>query len=219
MEKKLYPDSKVEVSGFEAKHYDTILDIMTFGTYGPFLKRAVDKLIVPEGGKVIDLGAGGGRVSKLIADRVGPDGTVVCVEKGEDMIRVFEQRCKNIPQCRLIKARIDQPLDLTDIEGDFDLAFMSFVLHGLPHDARLRVLENVRKLLKKEGVFAVLDYNQWQKVGLLKKFLFTKIECPYSYDFIRRDWHKIMKEYGFEVAQEDYFFFGAIKLMQFKKTS
>ena len=34
---KLYPESKVEIQGFTAKHYDTIMNIVSFGFYTKFI--------------------------------------------------------------------------------------------------------------------------------------------------------------------------------------
>jgi hypothetical protein len=37
MNKKIYPDSGVELSSFIAKHYDRIMNMMSFGLYRRFL--------------------------------------------------------------------------------------------------------------------------------------------------------------------------------------
>jgi len=33
-----YPESRVEIEGLIATHYDALLDIVTFGRYVPFIK-------------------------------------------------------------------------------------------------------------------------------------------------------------------------------------
>jgi hypothetical protein len=42
MEKKLYPDSHVELKDFTARNYDTVMNIGTLGLYKGFLKKAID---------------------------------------------------------------------------------------------------------------------------------------------------------------------------------
>ena len=34
-------DSKVEVTGFEAKYYDTLMNLITFGRYPKFIRKAI----------------------------------------------------------------------------------------------------------------------------------------------------------------------------------
>ncbi|GAI46335.1 unnamed protein product, partial [marine sediment metagenome] len=36
-----YPKSKVEVSGFTAKYYDILMDIITFGSYSSLMQKAI----------------------------------------------------------------------------------------------------------------------------------------------------------------------------------
>jgi demethylmenaquinone methyltransferase/2-methoxy-6-polyprenyl-1,4-benzoquinol methylase len=214
MDQKLYPDSKVEVRGFEARHYDRLMDLITLGAYPVFLKRVFGYMHLKPGQRVLDLGAGTGRNTAMIADRIGEDGEVWGVDIGDDMSRQFHQRCDGRPNCHFLKARIDQSLDL---DPGFDLIFISFVIHGLPHDNRLQVLENVRRLLRPGGWFVILDYNQWKDPGAFKKFMFTRVECPYSFDFIKRDWHEILARHGLYVKQENLFFFNVVNLMQARK--
>jgi len=37
-----HPDSKVEISGFMARHYDALLDLVTFGRYSKLISRVID---------------------------------------------------------------------------------------------------------------------------------------------------------------------------------
>jgi len=211
---RLYPDSKVEVQGFEARHYDRLMNLVTFGTYPGFLRRVFDKMDLKPGQRVLDLGAGTGRNTAMIADRIGPDGEVWGVELGDEMAAGFKQRCEGRKNCHLVRGRIDEPLDLGP---GFDKAFISFVIHGLPHENRLKVLENVQKLLKPGGILVILDYKQRKNISAIRKFMFTKVECPYSFDYIRRDWHEILAGYGMSVKQEDLFYFNIVSLLQSEK--
>ncbi len=214
MTQRLYPDSKVEVRGFEARHYDRLMDLVSLGTYPGFLRKVFERMDLQPGQRVLDLGAGTGRNTEMIANRIGPDGEVWGVELGDEMARNFEKRCGQRENCHLVRGRIDQPLDL---KPGFDKAFISFVLHGLPHEHRLQVLENVRRLLKPGGWFVVLDYKQQSRIGALRRFMFTRVECPYSLDYIRRDWYSILSDYDLVVQREGLFFFGIISLLQAQK--
>ncbi|MCK5808520.1 class I SAM-dependent methyltransferase [bacterium] len=204
MSDKFYPDSKVEVRGVEARHYDFFMNAISLGTYPFFLKKAINKMLIQPDDVIADFGAGSGRNALLMHSYLSDKGSVVGYEIGEEMIASFRKNSEGIPNISLRTQRVDE-----DIAGEkiYDKILMSFVLHGLPHEYRLAVLSNVQKLLKKGGSFFILDYTPAPKesVSSVRKFLFTKVECPHSYDFIIRDWNAIFKEYGLHVVKQQTF--------------
>ncbi|MCD6457047.1 MAG: class I SAM-dependent methyltransferase, partial [Methanophagales archaeon] len=76
----------------------------------------------------------------------------------------------------------------------FDKVFISFVLHGFPQDVREKVINRVFEVLKEGGIFFVLDYNEFSlsKMPFYAMIPFKLIECPYAFDFIKRDWREIL---------------------------
>jgi len=58
---KLYPDSGIELSPFTSKHYDTIMNIVSFGSYREFINKAISDMGAQSGDKVLDMGCGTGR--------------------------------------------------------------------------------------------------------------------------------------------------------------
>ena len=119
-------DSKVEVTGSEAKYYDTLMNIITLGTYPSFIKRAIKDLNLTKGENILDLGCGTGRNDCIMLKYIGEEGSIAGVEIGKEMKEKFLENC-NKPNIRLIDKRIDEPLDL---DRKFDLVFISFVFHG-----------------------------------------------------------------------------------------
>ncbi len=98
-----YPKSKVEVKGFMAAHYDTILNLATFGRNACLMMKYLS----------------------------GDKGELVGIDICDDMISQFQKRCRNFHRAEIIKARVDQPLPLKNTKK-FDKVFISFVLHGFP---------------------------------------------------------------------------------------
>jgi len=43
---------------------------------------------------------------------------------------------------------------------------------------------------------------------------FKIIECPHAFDFIKRDWKKILKDFGFKTFQEHLFFWNYARLLE-----
>ena len=56
----------------------------------------IDKLNISQGAKVLDMGCGTGRVSKYIADIVGPDGQVVAIDPDEERIKIAQENYKEV---------------------------------------------------------------------------------------------------------------------------
>jgi len=54
------PESKVEVTGFEARNYDRLLKLGSFGQYNRMLKKVIDDMNIQPDHAIHDLGCGTG---------------------------------------------------------------------------------------------------------------------------------------------------------------
>ena len=59
-------DSKVEVTGFEARHYDLMMNLITGGTYPFFIRRAIREMSINPEDRILILGSGIGRSASLM---------------------------------------------------------------------------------------------------------------------------------------------------------
>lgn len=112
------------------------------------IRAAVD---LSPGMRAVDVGGGTGRLSILLADRVG---SVVVTDPSAGMVRVAGERIAEAGLGdRLSAVRADLTTDRLD--GDFDVAWSSMALHHVPDlDALLR---SVAELLVVGGRIAVAD--------------------------------------------------------------
>ena len=213
-----YPTSKVELSRFTAKHYDLLMDIATLGMYSSLMRKAVRLMGIKSDNKVIDLGTGTGRNACLMTRYLSTKGELIGLDISNEMITKFKRRCTGLANAKIINQRIDKPLPYED---EFDKAFISFVLHGFPQEARKQIIRNVFKALKKHGEFFILDYNEFslKKMPFYSRIPFKLIECPYAFDFIEKDWQKILSEEGFNGFEKHLFFGGHIRLLRGVKVS
>ena len=108
---RIRKDSKVEVTGTEAKHYDKLMNIITLGTYPSFIRRAIKDLHLTKGESILDLGCDTGRNDCLMLKYISEEGSITGVEIGKEMKEKFLKIC-NKPNIRLIDKRIDEPMDL-----------------------------------------------------------------------------------------------------------
>ena len=212
----LYPDSGVELSKFSAKNYDKIMNIASFGKYKGFIKKAISDLNIKENDKILDLGCGTGRNILLMNKYVSEDSLLVGVDISEDMEKQFNRNCKSYTNIRFINRRIDK---LFEPDQEFDKIFISFVIHGFPHEIRKTIIKNAYHHLKKGGTFNILDFAEFdmKKMPFHHRFIFKKIECKYAFDFIERDWKCILKEYWFENPTEKFYFKKYVRLLTVEK--
>jgi len=211
-----YPKSKVEVKGFTARYYDELMNIITFGRYSSFIEEVIKLMKIRPLDRILDLGAGTGRNACLMMRYLSKEGELIGTDISRGMISQFKKKCANFPNAKIIYARIDQSLSF---EEEFDKVFISFLLHGFPQDVRETITDNAYRALKKNGEFHILDWNEFdlKSLSFHQRTFFRLIECPYAFDFIRRDWKKILANHNFGEFKENFFFKGFVRLLKAEK--
>lgn len=211
-EPKLYPGSEVEVRGRFAGFYDLILNSISFGTYAFFMKDAIKNMKIQKGDSIFDFGAGAGKNSCIMRSYAGDAGIITGFEIGREMAGHFKKRCKNFINVELLDKRIDGELNH---ENMFTKGLISFVLHGLPRESRIKTIKNAFKLLKSGGTFYILDYAEGdcKKWPFYLRLAFEKFECPYAFEYIKNDWKSILKGEGFTVFSEKFYYQRTVRLL------
>ena len=211
-----YPGSKVETKRFTARHYDTFMNIASFGRYSSFIEKAIKLMGIKPEDRIIDFGAGTGRNTRLMLKYLSKRGELTGIDISEVMISQFKKRCANFPNVKIMNARIDEPLSFKE---EFDKVFISFVLHGFPQSAREVIIDNAFKALKDDGEFHILDWNEFdlKTLPFYQRVFFQLIECPYAFDFIKRDWKKTLRKKGFNDFEEHLISAKFIRLLKARK--
>ncbi len=86
-------------------------------------------------------------------------------------------------------------------DASFDLVTMQFVIHELPRQATTRIFQEVRRILRPGGWFAILDNNPRSSViQNLPPALFTLMKStePWSDDYYTFDVEAALNQAGFE---------------------
>ena len=213
---KYYPDSGVELSGFTAKNYDKVMNMISFGSYKRFIKNAISHLHIEANDTILDLGCGTGRNILLMNKYVSDNSLLVGLDISEDMEKQFKTNCNEFSNIKFINKRIDMPFDLNQ---KFDKVFISFVIHGFPHEIRKNIIKSAYDHLNPGGTFHILDFAEFDmnKMPFHHRYIFKKIECKYAFDYIARDWKSILKEYGFNNFDETFYVKKYVRLLKAEK--
>jgi len=103
--------------------------------------------------------------------------------------------------------------------GVFDVCSISFALHDMPEGIRKKVLKEMIRVTKPEGVIMIVDY-ALPESGLLR-FLFYHLiklyEGKYYRNFIHLDVRKMLLESGIEITEETPVLSGAGTILKCRK--
>ena len=209
-------DSKVEVTGTEARHYDLLMNLITAGTYPLFIRRAVRDMAIQPDNSILDLGSGSGRNTCLMARYLSDRGRIVGLDIGDEMLAQARRRCRHLPNVTMEKQRIEEALPYRE---EFDKVLISFVLHGFIQEDRLRIVENVQRALQPGGQLLILDWNEFEPERTFWPMgvAFQRLECPLATDFVRRDWKVILQKQGFGDFEAHRYYFSYVRLLFARK--
>lgn len=213
MKEKIYPESGVELSPFISRHYDRLLGIASFGYYQRSVNRAIRDMNIRPGDQILDLGCGTGSNDFLMSGYMDENGGILGMDISAEMRVQFQKRFRNDGRARFLDQRIDQPFQLGE---SYDKVFISFVIHGFPHEVRQVVIENAKKHLKTGGSFFILDFSEFDMASMpvLHRKVFKTIECKYAFDYIERDWKSILTQHGFGDFREHFYLKGYMRLLE-----
>ena len=177
-----------------APHYDLLLDLLTFGNYAKFLRKAVKVLGPKKGEKVLDLCSGTGRVASWILQAVGEKGEVTGMDITQSMIDVAKERYGKSGNLIFLKKDVTQPWEY---QNHFDGIFTSFALHELPEKFRLGVLERSYSALKGKGRMVIADFNpQVSGIAQMISLAFFKLFERGNLNFFDFNQNETLKKVG-----------------------
>ena len=216
MAEKIYPGSGVELKTFTSKNYDKIMNIASFGLYRGFIRKAIAQMQIQPDDNMLDLGCGTGRNALLMRNFQGEKGRITGLDISETMEKQFNEKFGDDKTAGFIRQRIDMDFDL---EQKFDKIFISFVIHGFPHEIRNTVIKNAYKHLKTGGSFFILDFSEFdmQAMPFHHRWIFNAIECKYAFDYIERDWKAILSKAGFSSFSEHFHMKKYVRLLKADK--
>ena len=119
-----------------------------------------EKMLAPyveDGMKILDIGCAMGFFSLPLAQMIGSNGKVICVDVQEKMIKSLEKRAQKAGLANRIETRVchHNSLGLDDLKEKIDFAFASAVVHEVP-DAHV-FFSQIYETIKPAGTFLVVE--------------------------------------------------------------
>ncbi|MBE2196808.1 MAG: class I SAM-dependent methyltransferase [Anaerolinea sp.] len=118
-------------------------------------RNTLDRIGIQPGERLLDVGAGPGRISRPAALRTGSSGIVVALDVQPHMLERLKARAAkaNIPNIEAKVADISRDQSLP--EASFDRAWMVAVLGEVPD--REAAIRNIFRVLKPGGTFSITE--------------------------------------------------------------
>ena len=206
MEKKI---SKVEIDGLEALFYDELILAMSGFTYNRFIKEVISKTNIGVSETVLDFGCGTGK--NLCMMRNYTQGLIAGFDTSKYMIKQAKEKCKNT-NTHIFYHDIRKP---NPFLNQFDIVFISFVLHGFIDKERDVIIKNAFDSLNSNGRFCILDYNEFDlnDKDPLAKAIFKYGECPLASEFIKIDLKSKLRKIGFKHFEEHLYYSDLVRLL------
>ncbi|WP_162560667.1 class I SAM-dependent methyltransferase [Methylobacterium durans] len=122
----------------------------------PFTRSVFAAAGIGPGVRVIDLGCGGGDVSLLLAEMVGPTGRVLAVDRAPEALAATRARAEQagFSQIATVQGDLSDPKNLSLPEG-FDAAVGRLVLHYVPERAAL--IRRLTEVVRPGGALAFIE--------------------------------------------------------------
>ncbi len=114
--------------GAIAPVYDRLNTVMTAGADGRWRRAAADAATLRPGDRALDVACGTGKLTALLAARVGPFGRAVGLDVTPEMVEAARGVYSDLVQCEFVQG---DALALPFAAGDFDAATIAFGLRNL----------------------------------------------------------------------------------------
>jgi demethylmenaquinone methyltransferase/2-methoxy-6-polyprenyl-1,4-benzoquinol methylase len=176
--------------------------------------QVVDFVSADKGSTVLDVATGTGQQAFAFAKR---GYNVIGVDLTESMLEIARRDNKD----GYVKFEAADATHLRFEANSFDISCVSFALHDMPPNIREKVLQEMVRITKPDGIMVIVDYDlPHNKIGRALIYrLITLYEGEYYKQFIASDLDSLLRKTRVEVMERVSVLFGAGRILKgIKKT-
>ena len=172
------------------------------------VRKKIAQEINPINKSVLDVATGTG---SLAIDLSHSAEKVVGIDLSTKMLSVAEKKRKND---NLSFLQMDAS-KMNFQDDEFDIVTISLGLHDMPPEIRSSVLEEVKRVLKKDGKLFILEHDlpPNELIGWCSSNLINTIESKYYLDFIKSDFDSYLNTFGFKREKKTNYLFGHLQFL------
>lgn len=145
-----------------ASEYSRMSGVLSFGRDIPWKRRLIERLPELARPRCLDLACGNGDFTALLLNRYS-EAEVIALDLTAPMLEIARERFAQDGRVSFIEADMNAS-GLPD-EG-YDLITVGYGLRNAPQIER--ALQEVARLLRPEGIVAVLDFSRWNRGDLIE---------------------------------------------------
>src|SRR5215472_9597917 len=138
--KLFHPSSRPSGQGITIgtpRFYDLSASLLFGGARRRSYRRLMAAAGVRRGDRALDVGCGPGYLARMLAEAVGPMGSVVGIDAAPEMIEYASRKARRLSNCRF-QAGTAEGLAFPD--ASFDAVLSSLMMHHLPDGVRLQAV-------------------------------------------------------------------------------
>ena len=205
------------IPGWLSKYVDDLENVIFSGRLEEFWNRLISKAEIKTNEKVVDIGCGSGRLTLLVANQLRNSGEIIGLDASESMIKLCQE--KNRSARFPVKFQVGIMEELSFPDNYFDVVISSFALHHVPLNAKLKALNEFKRVLNLEGRLLILDHGKpykWWLNFLLFPMRWNIIE--FQAENFRGEVPRMIKSIFHNVKEMDRFY-GWIRIWEARKKS
>ena len=148
-------------------NYDKMNSVISFQQHKRWRKDTMRRMNVQKGSSALDVCCGTADWTIAMAEAVGPTGKVVGLDFSKNMLKIGQEKIKNLKHVSLIHGNA---MELPFNDNSFDYVTIGFGLRNVPD--YLQVLKEMNRVLKPGGIAVCLETSQPTMFGYKQLYYF-----------------------------------------------